>query len=90
MKKIILFLTVIAVGLFIFRLTPAIEPGKDVTGRERLLMDFNWRFAYGHPYNTEKDFHYATGYFSYFTKAGYGYLHHSQLIGPVCIVASRN
>lgn len=40
--------------------------------RERLLMDFNWKFAYGHPYNAEKDFDHGTGYFSYFAKAGYG------------------
>ena len=40
--------------------------------RERLLMDFNWKFAYGHPYNAEKDFNHGTGYFSYFAKAGYG------------------
>lgn len=42
------------------------------TGRERLLMDFGWRFAFGHPYDTDKDFNHATGYFSYFAKAGYG------------------
>ena len=35
-------------------------------------MDFNWRFAYGHPYDTKKDFGNGTGYFSYFAKAGYG------------------
>lgn len=40
--------------------------------REHLLMDFGWRFAFGHPYNTEKDFNNGTGYFSYFVKAGYG------------------
>jgi hypothetical protein len=27
---------------------------------ERLLMDFSWRFAFGHPYDTEKDF--GSGY----------------------------
>src|SRR3989304_1751875 len=41
-------------------------------GRERLLMDFGWRFAFGHPYDTQKDFNHATVYFSYFAKAGYG------------------
>lgn len=41
-------------------------------GRERLLMDFGWRFAFGHAYNAIKDFNHATGYFSYFAKAGYG------------------
>jgi beta-galactosidase len=40
--------------------------------RERLLMDSGWRFAYGHPYDAKKDFNHATGYFSYFAKAGYG------------------
>jgi beta-galactosidase len=40
--------------------------------REHLLMDFDWRFALGHPYDTNKDFNNGTGYFSYFAKAGYG------------------
>ena len=40
--------------------------------RERLLMDFNWRFALGHACNTKKDFTHATGYFSYFAKTGFG------------------
>jgi beta-galactosidase len=35
-------------------------------------MDFNWRFAYGHAYDKKKDFNHASGYFSYFAKAGYG------------------
>ena len=41
-------------------------------GRERLLMDAGWRFAFGHPYDTKKDFNHATIYFSHFAKAGYG------------------
>lgn len=40
--------------------------------RERLLMDFGWRFALGHPFDTEKDFNNGSGYFSYFAKTGYG------------------
>jgi beta-galactosidase len=40
--------------------------------RERLLMDFNWKFAYGHPYDAGKDFNHGTSYFSYYAKAGYG------------------
>ena len=40
--------------------------------REHLLMDFDWRFAFGHPYDTKKDFNTGTGYFSYITKTGYG------------------
>lgn len=40
--------------------------------REHLLMDWNWRFAYGHPFDVKQDYNHATGYFSYLTKAGYG------------------
>ncbi len=40
--------------------------------REHLLMDFDWRFAFGHPFDVKKDFDNGTGYFSYFAKAGYG------------------
>lgn len=43
-----------------------------ISPRERLLMDFGWRFAFGHPFDTKKDFNNGTGYFSYLTKAGYG------------------
>jgi beta-galactosidase len=39
--------------------------------RERLLMDKNWRFSLGHPYDYGKDFNYATAYFSFFAKAGF-------------------
>jgi beta-galactosidase len=40
--------------------------------RERLLMDFGWKFAYGHPFDAAKDFDHGTSYFSYYAKAGYG------------------
>jgi beta-galactosidase len=40
--------------------------------RERLLMDFGWRFALGHSFDTKMDFDNGSGYFSYFAKAGYG------------------
>jgi beta-galactosidase len=40
--------------------------------REKLLMDFGWRFALGHSYDTKKDFDNGSGYFSYFAKTGYG------------------
>jgi len=40
--------------------------------RERLLMDFNWKFAYGHRTDFQKDFSHGTSYFSYLAKAGYG------------------
>ncbi len=35
-------------------------------------MDAGWRFALGHPFDTQKDFDHATGYFSYLAKAGFG------------------
>ncbi|MDP3683668.1 MAG: beta galactosidase jelly roll domain-containing protein, partial [Ignavibacteria bacterium] len=40
--------------------------------REKLLMDFGWRFALGHSYDTKKDFDNGSSYFSYITKSGYG------------------
>ena len=42
------------------------------SAREKLLMDFGWRFALGHAWDTKKDFDNGTGYFSYFAKTGYG------------------
>jgi beta-galactosidase len=51
------------------RLAAADAPSQP--GREHLLMDANWRFAFGSPVDPSRDFEYATGYFSYFAKAGY-------------------
>jgi beta-galactosidase len=39
--------------------------------RERISLDSGWRFAFGHPHDTAKDFGHATSYFSYLAKAGY-------------------
>jgi len=51
----------------------AISQDKDMHySREHILFDFDWRFAFGHPYDTQKDFNNGTGYFSYFAKTGYG------------------
>ncbi|GGF05097.1 beta-galactosidase [Flavobacterium limi] len=36
------------------------------------LIDKDWRFSFGHLYDTQKDFNHATGYFSYLTKTGFG------------------
>lgn len=41
-------------------------------GRERLLMDFGWRFALGSATDYSKDFTTGTSYFTYFAKTGYG------------------
>lgn len=40
--------------------------------REKYSLDANWRFALGHPSDTEQDFANGTSYFSYLAKAGYG------------------
>lgn len=42
------------------------------TGRELILIDKDWRFSFGHLYDTKKDFGHAEGYFSYLTKTGFG------------------
>jgi beta-galactosidase len=41
-------------------------------GREHLLMDFNWRFAFGHATDPAKDFDPSNNFFTYLAKAGYG------------------
>lgn len=40
--------------------------------RERLQMNQNWQFAFGHAANVAKDFNVGTSYFTYLAKAGYG------------------
>ncbi|KFF04363.1 beta-galactosidase GalA [Flavobacterium reichenbachii] len=40
--------------------------------RELILLDKDWRFSFGHLYDTQKDFGHAEGYFSYLTKTGFG------------------
>ncbi|HEY8937113.1 MAG TPA: beta-galactosidase GalA [Cyclobacteriaceae bacterium] len=39
--------------------------------REKLLMDRNWRFSLGHPYDHDKDFNYGTSEFSFYAKGGF-------------------
>src|ERR1700761_8825706 len=65
-KFLFLLLAIFAAGYGFAQKTDSISP------RQHLLMDFGWRFAFGHPYDTNKDFNNGTGYFSYFAKAGYG------------------
>ncbi|MEO6541075.1 MAG: beta-galactosidase GalA, partial [Ferruginibacter sp.] len=48
------------------------QPLQRATVREHIRIDDDWRFAFGHPYDTKKDFNTGTGYFSYFAKASYG------------------
>ncbi|QSW89429.1 DUF4982 domain-containing protein [Flavobacterium endoglycinae] len=40
--------------------------------REWIVIDKDWRFSFGHLYDTKKDFGHAEGYFSYLTKTGFG------------------
>ncbi len=56
--------------LLLIFICPAITAAQ--SSRAHINIDTGWRFAYGHPYNTAKDFNNGTGYFSYFAKAGYG------------------
>lgn len=48
------------------------KPNHSTQGREHLLMDFNWRFAFGSANDYAKDFTTGTSYFTYFAKTGYG------------------
>ncbi len=49
---------------------PVFAQNKSV--RELTLIDKDWRFSFGHLYDTKKDFGHAEGYFSYLTKTGFG------------------
>ena len=40
--------------------------------REHISIDHGWKFAFGHPYDTQKDFNNGSGYFSYLAKTSYG------------------
>lgn len=63
--------TLWAVLLIAFVGTAAAQQS-DLNRREKLLMNFDWKFAYGHPFDADKDFSFGTSYFSFFAKAGYG------------------
>jgi len=58
--------------LLFFTLLSFSVAGSDNKFREHIKMDFGWRFALGHSFDASKDFNNGTGYFSYYTKAGYG------------------
>jgi beta-galactosidase len=50
----------------------SVTPATATAPRERQNFDSGWRFALGHATDPAKDFDFATAYFSYVTKAGYG------------------
>ncbi|HEY1193560.1 beta-galactosidase GalA [Flavobacterium sp.] len=57
-------------SFFLLFLFQAFAQNKSV--RELTLIDKDWRFSFGHLYDTKKDFGHAEGYFSYLTKTGFG------------------
>ncbi|MBS7253522.1 beta-galactosidase GalA [Flavobacterium branchiicola] len=60
-----------AFAVFIF-LSSGFVFAQSKSDRELILIDKDWRFSFGHLYDTDKDFGHATGYFSYLTKTGFG------------------
>src|SRR3978361_61584 len=58
--------------LFLVLISTIAQSQTPSEGREHLLMDFGWRFAFGHPFDTKKDFDNGSSYFSYLSKAGDG------------------
>jgi beta-galactosidase len=67
--KIVYFKRIILYGIF---LISCMAFAQNKSERELVLIDKDWRFSFGHLYDTEKDFGHATGYFSYLTKTGFG------------------
>jgi beta-galactosidase len=64
--KVLLF---ISIQLFFFGL---FAQQTNSSMREKISIDKDWKFAFGHPFDTKKDFNTATAYFSYLSKAGFG------------------
>lgn len=59
--------------LFLFFIQPTLVfPQLTSNIREHINIDKDWRFAFGHPFDTSKDFNTGTGYFSYLAKTTYG------------------
>ncbi len=52
--------------------SPPAPTAAEPSPRERLNFDRGWRFALGHATDPARDFDFATAYFSYITKTGYG------------------
>ncbi|MFB9080850.1 beta-galactosidase GalA [Flavobacterium procerum] len=58
--------------LLLFIVLSDLSFAQNKSDRELILIDKDWRFSFGHLYDTQKDFGHATGYFSYLTKTGFG------------------
>jgi beta-galactosidase len=68
MKSIFLHRIILSILYLISFVTAA----QNQSERDLTLIDKDWRFSFGHLYDTQKDFNHATGYFSYLTKTGFG------------------
>ncbi|TRX41293.1 beta-galactosidase GalA [Flavobacterium restrictum] len=64
-KNLFLFLIFFSCCLSVFSQS-------NTKNREHISIDKNWQFAFGHPFDTAKDFGTGTGYFSYLAKTTYG------------------
>ncbi len=66
----------VRLGIFVcalsFSASAFAQSAEAPAGRERIRWNEGWRFAFGHPSDTQKDHGHATGYFSYITKTGFG------------------
>lgn len=69
MKKFNSFLFLL---LITFSFSTFSQPNLNNAPREHISLDKDWKFAFGHPFETQNDFNNGTAYFSYLTKAGFG------------------
>ena len=58
--------------LIIFSFSVYSQSTSNRSDREHISLDKGWKFAFGHPSDTKKDFNNGTAYFSYLAKAGFG------------------
>jgi beta-galactosidase len=73
MKQLAQFLAlVVLLPLGLLPLQIMAQSSQGARGRERLLMDFGWRFAFGHASDAARDFDPGNSFFTYFAKAGKG------------------
>ena len=65
--KTSLFLVLISFSFSVFS-----QSASNNSPREHISLDKDWKFAFGHPSDTKKDFNTGTAYYSYLAKAGFG------------------
>ena len=56
--------------LFLLLFVASFGYSQNPISRETINIDAGWRFAFGHPHDTAKDFGHAEAYFSYLAKTG--------------------